>query len=78
MITIRPTFWRPGSVFWAVLIGGFCLSPVVFQAGAFPKLMGLGVLAASAVLVWLGMRRHGWRSPRLRWGQTRIVARAAR
>ena len=56
MITIRPTFWRPGSVFWAVLIGGFCLSPVVFQAGAFPELMGLGVLAASAVLVWLGMR----------------------
>jgi hypothetical protein len=56
MITIKPTFWRPGSVFWAVVIGGFCLSPVVFQAGAFPELMGLGVLAGSAALVWLGTR----------------------
>jgi hypothetical protein len=73
MITIRPTFWRPGSVFWVVVIGGFCLSPVVFQAGAFPELAGLGVLAAMALMVWLGTRsagleitetevraRHGW------------------
>jgi hypothetical protein len=73
MITIRPTFWRPGSVFWVVLIGGFCLSPVVFQGGAFPELAGLGVLAVMTVMVWLGTRparleitetevraRHGW------------------
>jgi hypothetical protein len=73
MITIRPTFWRPGNVFWVVVIGGFCLSPVVFEAGAFPELAGLGVLAAMALLVWLGTRsagleitetevraRHGW------------------
>jgi hypothetical protein len=75
MIAIRPSFWRPSSVFWVVVIGGFCLSPVVFQAGAFPELMGLGVLAAMTVLLWLGMRparleitetevraRHGWSS----------------
>jgi hypothetical protein len=73
MIKIRPSFWRPGNVFWVVVIGGFCLSPVVFQAGTFPELMGLGVLAAMTVLVWLGTRsagleitetevraRHGW------------------
>ena len=46
---------------------------MVFQAGTFPELMGLGVLAAMTVLVWLGTRparpeitetevraRHGW------------------
>jgi hypothetical protein len=73
MITIKPTFWRPSSVFWAVAIGGFCLSPVVFQGGTFPELAGLGVLAAMTVMVWLGTRtarleitetevraRHGW------------------
>jgi hypothetical protein len=56
MITIRPSFWRPGNVFWAVVIGGFCLSPVVFQAGASPELMGLGALAFMTVLAWLLMR----------------------
>lgn len=73
MVTIRPTFWRPGNVFWVVVIGGFCLSPVVFQAGAFPELAGLGVLAVMTVMVWLGTRtarleitatevraNHGW------------------
>ncbi len=73
MVTIRPTFWRPGNVFWVVVIGGFCLSPVVFQAGAFPELAGLGVLAVMTVMVWLGTRTarleitatevrasHGW------------------
>ena len=29
----------------------------MFQAGVFPELMGVGVLAASAVLMWLGTRR---------------------
>lgn len=56
MITIRPSFWRPGNVFWAVVIGGFCLSPVVFQAGTSPELMGLGALAFMTVLAWLLMR----------------------
>ena len=73
MIAIRPRFWRPGNVFWVVVIGGSCLSPVVFQAGAFPELAGLGVLAVMTVMVWLGTRaarleitatevrpRHGW------------------
>jgi hypothetical protein len=73
MIAIRPRFWRPVNVFWVVVIGGFCLSPVVFQAGAFPELAGLGVLAVMTVMVWLGTRtarleitatevraRHGW------------------
>jgi hypothetical protein len=56
MITIRPTFWRPLKVFWAVVIGGFCLSPVVFQGGTSPELMGLGVLAFSTVFLWLAIR----------------------
>lgn len=73
MITIRPSFWQPVNVFWVVVIGGFCLSPVVLGGGAFPDLTGLGVLAAMTVLVWLGTRtarleitetevraRHGW------------------
>jgi hypothetical protein len=73
MIVIRPRFWRPVHVFWVVVIGGSCLSPVVFQAGAFPELAGLGVLAVMTVMVWLGTRaarleitatevrpRHGW------------------
>jgi hypothetical protein len=73
MIAIKPTFWRPFSVFWVVLLGGFFLSPVVFQAGAFPELAGAGSLAALAAMVWLGTRparleiteaevraRHGW------------------
>jgi hypothetical protein len=73
MIAIRPRFWRPVNVFWVVVIGGFCLSPVVFQAGAFPELAGLGVLAVMTAMVWLGTRtarleitetevraRHGW------------------
>jgi hypothetical protein len=58
MITIRPTFWRPGNVIWAVVIGGSCVSPVVFQLGAFSELMGLGVLVFMTVLLWLLM--GGW------------------
>jgi hypothetical protein len=73
MIKIRPTFWRAGNVFWVVVLGGFFLSPVVFQAGAFPELAGCGSLAALALMAWLGTRparleitetevraKHGW------------------
>ena len=48
MITIRPSFWRPGNVIWAVVVAGFCLSPVVFQAGTSVELTGLGVLVVMA------------------------------
>jgi hypothetical protein len=56
MITIRPALWRRKHVIYAVAIGGFCLAPVVFQMGTFSELMGLGVLAAMALMFWLGMR----------------------
>jgi hypothetical protein len=78
MITIKPSFWRAGNVFWTVLIGGSCLSPLVFQLGAFPELMGLGTLAFMTGLAWLLMRpirleitetevraRQGWTTGRL-------------
>jgi hypothetical protein len=56
MITIRPKVWRPSNVTYAVAIGGFCLSPLVFRLDTFSELMGLACLVFMALLFWLLMR----------------------
>ena len=56
MITIKPTVWRPSTVIYAVAIGGFCLSPLVFRLGTFSEITGLACLVFMALLFWLLMR----------------------
>jgi hypothetical protein len=73
MITIRPSFWRPGNVISAVVIGAFCLIPAVFLLGSPTAAIGPVSFAIAALMVWLLMRpirleitetevraRHGW------------------
>jgi hypothetical protein len=73
MIAIKPTFWRPGNVVAAVLIGGFCLIPALFLLSSPAAAIGPSCLAIMALMVWLLMRpirleitetevraKHGW------------------
>jgi hypothetical protein len=56
MITIKPTFWRPGNVISAVVIGAFCLIPAVFLLGSPTAAIGPASLVVLALMVWLLMR----------------------
>jgi hypothetical protein len=56
MIAIKPTFWRPGNVVAAVLIGGFCLIPALFLLSSPAAAIGPSCLALSSLIVWLLMR----------------------
>jgi hypothetical protein len=56
MLTISPTFWRPGNVISAVFIGGFCLMPAVFLLGSPTAAIGPALLVVVALMVWLLMR----------------------
>ena len=56
MLTISPTFWRPGNVISAVFIGGFCLIPAVFLLGSPTAAIGPALLVVVALMVWLLMR----------------------
>src|ERR1700684_2940289 len=56
MITIKPTFWRPGNVISAVVIGAFCLIPAVFLLGSPTAAIGPVILLVAALMVWLLMR----------------------
>jgi hypothetical protein len=53
MVIIKPTFWRPGTVVGAVVIGAICLYPLVLHVGIGYKLAGLGVLMGMALMSWL-------------------------
>lgn len=53
MVIIKPTFWRPGTVVGAVVIGAICLSPLAAGGPIGYGLGGLGVLAAMALMSWL-------------------------
>ena len=53
MVIIKPTFWRPGTVVGAVVIGAICLYPLVLHVGVGYKLAGLGVLMGMALMSWL-------------------------
>ena len=56
MIAIRPTFWRPGNVIEAVVIGAFCLIPAVFLLGSPTAAIGPACFVVLALMVWLLMR----------------------
>ena len=56
MLTISPTFWRPGNVISAVFIGGFCLILAVFLLGSPTAAIGPALLVVVALMVWLLMR----------------------
>jgi hypothetical protein len=49
MIIIRPTFWRRSNTIYAVVIGAFCLSPLVFQPSDPFSLVGLATSVVQAV-----------------------------
>jgi hypothetical protein len=52
MVTIRPGFRRPREVISAVVITGFCLTPVVLQPISLGAVMGLGTLVVMYSLFW--------------------------
>jgi hypothetical protein len=56
MISIKPTFWRPGNVISAVFIGGSCLIPAGFLLGSPTAAIGPVILLVAALMVWLLMR----------------------
>jgi hypothetical protein len=78
MIVVKPTFWRPGNVVSAGLIGAFCLIPALFLLSSPAAAIGPACLAISALMVWLLMRpirleitetevraKHGWSHARI-------------